>query len=139
MVIAHSVITSDPTPIDLVLYDKVSETKKYSLVAEPTLQGVYSYTFTDILPGNYEVIAGSDIDLNSYLCEYGEICGVYPVLSKPKEITVELEDVNGVDFGLELVNPNHSFSASNTQDLNARSTRRTYEAKEKPTRSAPKL
>ncbi|MBI3898785.1 MAG: S8 family serine peptidase [Gammaproteobacteria bacterium] len=60
--------------------------------------GVYSFAFTDVAPGDYFIYAGSDIDNDDKVCDGGEACGGYPVLSKAEIVKVGTEAVSGLDF-----------------------------------------
>jgi serine protease len=46
------------------------------------------YSFTNIPAGDYTVIAGSDIDVDLFICQSGESCGAYPSLAQRQPITV---------------------------------------------------
>ena len=57
-----------------------------------------NYSFTDVDAGEYQIIAGSDMDMDSYICDPGEACGSYPTSERPTTVTVETSDVSGLDF-----------------------------------------
>lgn len=59
--------------------------------------GVYPYTFTDVQPGSYQIIAGSDFDNDLFLCDGGEACGIYRTVDAPTTIAVN-RDIAGLDF-----------------------------------------
>ena len=51
--------------------------------------GVYQIDLRDVAPGTYELVVGSDMDNDSFICDAGEACGTYPTLNdeQPIEIT----------------------------------------------------
>ncbi len=62
------------------------------------LNGSYTYAFHDIPPGNYAVVAGSDMDDDGFICDGGEACGSYPTLDLPTPVALD-HDVVNADFG----------------------------------------
>ncbi len=73
-----------------------------------------SYLFSNVEPGNYHVLAGSDIDVDGYICGAGEICGAYPNAGAMQAISVEQDNRSGVDF---LVSLNSGFVGSSLQAM----------------------
>jgi serine protease len=59
--------------------------------------GTYDFSFIDVPAGTYFLTAGSDSDNDLLLCELGEACGGYPVLSQLNPITVD-DSLSGLDF-----------------------------------------
>ena len=47
------------------------------------VNGGYAYAFHDMPPGNYAIVAGSDMDDDGFICDGGEACGSYPTLDLP--------------------------------------------------------
>jgi len=63
--------------------------------------GFYSYQFTDIPAGSYEIFAGSDSDNDQFICDEGEACGALLTVDQP--ISLELEsDIEDIDFPVEF-------------------------------------
>lgn len=60
--------------------------------------GSYHYQFSDVKPGDYVVIAGTDSDNDQVLCDAGEACGGYPVLSQLGILTMGDTSLDGIDF-----------------------------------------
>ena len=50
---------------------------------------MYQIDLRDVAPGTYELVVGSDMDNDSFICDAGEACGTYPTLNdeQPIEIT----------------------------------------------------
>lgn len=47
-----------------------------------SIAGEYFYKFDNIPPGNYQIVAGSDIDNDGDTCVVGESCGIYPTIDE---------------------------------------------------------
>jgi len=60
--------------------------------------GTYSYNFNGVVAGDYLVKAGTDSDHDGQICDPGEACGSYPLLTNPTNITVSNGDLTGIDF-----------------------------------------
>lgn len=60
--------------------------------------GDYNYQFTNISAGSYQILSGSDIDNDLIICQLGESCGGFPVLSKLSDILVSDTNISGLDF-----------------------------------------
>ncbi len=60
--------------------------------------GIYPFTFVDVPPGNYQIIAGSDSDNDFFICDPGEACGAWPVLDSQLPIIEIFQDINGLRF-----------------------------------------
>ena len=41
--------------------------------------GTYSFNFDSIDPGEYQIVAGTDMDNDGIICNEGEACGIYPL------------------------------------------------------------
>jgi serine protease len=72
----------------------------------------YTYSFSAVAPGDYYVIAGSDLDNDQFICDRGESCGAYADSVEMTPVTVDAADVAGVEvtyaFGSELRLPSSS-------------------------------
>ncbi len=62
------------------------------------INGQYAFTFVDVPPGDYEMIAGTDADNDLFICDAGEACGAYLTLDQPSDITVVDANLSGIDF-----------------------------------------
>jgi serine protease len=97
-------------------------TQMYVLLLDPDTQesvqqaipvrsgSALNYTFTDVPIGDYTLIAGSDIDVDLYICQSGEVCGAYPSLALRQIISVKGVDLTGVDLVADILG---NFSESN--------------------------
>jgi serine protease len=62
------------------------------------VNGQYAFTFVDVPPGDYQIIAGTDADNDLFICDSGEACGAFLTLDQPSDITVVNADLSGIDF-----------------------------------------
>lgn len=97
----HFVLLVDPEP-DGDFYTTVAQT---SSVAE---NGQYQFSFLpddgvapkmlkEVPPGDYILVAGSDLDNDGLICHAGEACAEYPVAGLREEITIRPgEPVTGI-------------------------------------------
>jgi serine protease len=54
--------------------------------------GSYNYTFSNIAAGEYQIVAGSDLDNDGFICDAGEACGGYPTINQLTTITVNADN-----------------------------------------------
>lgn len=66
-------------------------------VVDPA-NGEYGYEFTDVAPGDYQVIGGTDFDNDGFICDPGEACGGYGSFDDLRTVTVVDTDLTGLDF-----------------------------------------
>jgi len=65
--------------------------------------GYYEYKFTDVPPGNYMIIAGSDRNKNFLVGDGGEALGAYPTLEQIVSIEVANSNIPNLDFTTNLI------------------------------------
>ena len=65
--------------------------------------GVYSYQFDNVVPGEYRIIGGSDIDNDLYICQMAEMCGGYPTLDSLATINASNVDFTELDFVVDIL------------------------------------
>jgi len=75
--------------------------------------GVFSYSFTDVDPGIYHIIGGSDIDNDQLICQLAEACGGYPTLDAQSDVEVINTDIDGLDFVIDILS---NFGAGSLSD-----------------------
>ncbi|MDJ0652792.1 MAG: S8 family serine peptidase [Xanthomonadales bacterium] len=51
-----------------------------------------------LLPGDYYVVAGTDIDNDGFICDDGELCGAWPTLAEIQVISVEQDNLDLGEF-----------------------------------------
>lgn len=99
MSVGNTDVGADVGVIYILLYDPV--------LNEPVAQeesagnnAEYSFSFSNIAPGKYEIIAGSDADNDLLICDAGEACGSWLTIDQP--ILIDLEgDLDDLDFPVE--------------------------------------
>jgi len=81
----------------LLLDDATGEAVKQASV--DASNGVYRWQITGVNLSKVRIIAGTDLDNDGYLCQRGEACGAYPLLSDNGGSTVNLvANRNDIDF-----------------------------------------
>jgi serine protease len=92
---------ADVGVIYILLYDAVIN----EVVAQFTTaadEGNYPFEFSNIPPGQYEIVAGSDADNDLFICDPGEACGAWLTIDQP--ILIELEsDIGNINFPIEYL------------------------------------
>ena len=81
----------------VLLIDPDTNNTLYALNAT-NIGGVYQFGFTNIAAGDYYVVAGTDSDGDNYICGPGEACGGYPTLDQLAPVTVDNDNIIGIDF-----------------------------------------
>jgi serine protease len=84
----HYVLLSDPDTL---------QTRYQIEVGYNQATGVYTYAFTGVLTGTYQIFAGSDSDNDFWLGDDGEAFGAYQTIDQPTSITVS-GNLSGLDF-----------------------------------------
>ncbi|MCL7946101.1 S8 family peptidase [Marinobacter sp. ATCH36] len=67
--------------------------------------GHYRFAFDQVEPGEYFLVAGTDIDNNGLICENGEACAEYPVNGLPEKIVIGDEPLGGVRLSTSFRRP----------------------------------
>lgn len=116
----HFVLLVDPEP-EGGFYTTVAQT---NVVAE---NGRYRFSFVpddgqepkrlnEVPPGNYILVAGTDLDNDALICHAGEACAEYPVAGLREEITVTAgEAIEGIRMTTSYSRP--SISATSPDQL----------------------
>ncbi len=65
-----------------------------------TVRGSADYAFSDVPPGRYIIVSGTDMDADGFICDAAEACGAFPVLDPLELQTVTVE---GPEQGLDFV------------------------------------
>ena len=77
----------------ILIYDPATDEVIDQKVAAP-FNGSYTFNFSAIPPGNYQIFAGTDIDNDGFICDSGESCGFYPDSNSPDQGTFALTDTD---------------------------------------------
>lgn len=67
--------------------------------------GQYRFAFDEVEPGEYFLVAGTDVDNNGFICENGEACAEYPVNGLPEKIVIGDEPLGGVRLSTSFRRP----------------------------------
>ena len=103
---------ADVGVIYVLLYD-AALTEVVAQFTTAARQGSYHFEFSNIPPGQYEIVAGSDADNDLLICDSGEACGAWLTVDRP--ILIELDaDTHNINFPIEYLVSLPSISA-NTQ------------------------
>ncbi len=112
MQVATNPVTADAGYLYILAIDPDSRATIVSTEASSS-NGQYTYTIEDIPPGDYEIVAGSDMNADNIICDPGESCGAYPTLDQNSIVTVN-QSLTGYDFTV-------SFDSQITASFNATS------------------
>lgn len=80
--------------------------------------GTVSFTLNRLLEGSYYLYAGTDIDYDGYICQYGEACAIYPSIGTLRPIDLADQstiDVNLSAFILSPLNTLNKNTSTSTQ------------------------
>ena len=77
-------------------------------------QGLYPFSFEDVRTGRYQLIGGSDIDNDFFICDPGEACGAWPVLDTALPVIEVIQDLPGLRFSSTFSTGIISTSATET-------------------------
>lgn len=88
-------------PIDVDLFVLAVDADTFESVAEfvANPSTTLAYIFESLPPGDYILAAGSDDDLDDFICGEGDTyCGLYPSINEPEVITVNGTALTALDF-----------------------------------------
>jgi serine protease len=89
-------------PVTVELRDPASGATVASTTT--TFAAGYAFDLPNVRGGAYELRAGTDGDRDGAICDLGELCGAYPVLTAPRSVTiVGGENLPARDFVLVTV------------------------------------
>ncbi|MDF1764126.1 MAG: S8 family peptidase [Oleibacter sp.] len=115
MEVGEATNSSSLTQQYILLLD--ADTIDQDIIAQALSDSNGNYEFTDLEPGRYIVTAGSDIDVDSFICQNGETCGAYPSLGAEQIVELTDEDRADVDFVVSVVGGLSSNAAGLTKIL----------------------
>lgn len=67
--------------------DDFDSSRSMQVVAQEG-SGEYEYSLSDVTPGDYILVAGTDLDSNGFICENGEACAEYPNAGSREVISI---------------------------------------------------
>ncbi len=81
-----------------------------------------NYSFSNVASGNYVIYAGSDMDMDGYICDAGESCGAYATVAQPSIISVASSDIVDRNFttSYEYQSPSSQSLGTGTRQLSLR-------------------
>lgn len=85
----------------ILLYDPVSESVADQAVALPR-SGGYRFRFPSAPAGRYELVAGTDIDNDLFICDAGEACGAWLTIDQPLLLDLD-SDREDIEFTIEYL------------------------------------
>jgi serine protease len=78
-----------------------AKAKPITQIKTTAVNGSYAWRYSGVLPPKIQILAGTDLDNDGYVCNRGEVCGAYPLLSEAElpliSITADRSDLN---FGM---------------------------------------
>lgn len=80
----------------IVLVDAVTQQSVAATQSTLNAHG-YEFSFTGVAPGDYYVVAGSDLDNDKFICDGGEACGAYGAHNDILPVTVSDQDVMDIN------------------------------------------
>jgi len=90
-------VSPDAGRIYVLLIDPITGDQLYFAEQNP-VDGEYFYSITGVEPGDYYILAGSDLDNNLLICEAGESCGSYPTMGDAAVLNVDGDMTNLVFY-----------------------------------------
>jgi len=89
--------------IFILLINTATEEVIDQVQVSPIAGQVNPFTFENIPPGTYLIFAGTDVDNDALLCQFGEACGSYPSVNDPLIIEVGSQDVGNLSFTVDIL------------------------------------
>jgi serine protease len=77
----------DVSTVYVLVIDALTGQSVYAAEINGTA-GNYPWSLPSVLPGNYYILAGTDIDNDQFICDAGEACGAYFTLSDPSLLNI---------------------------------------------------
>lgn len=93
---------TESAPVYVILLDANSRTPVYQTLAQ-WHNSELLYQLEGIAPGDYLLIAGSDIDVDGFICQPGEICGAYPNFEGHQILSITDQAETDLDFALDIL------------------------------------
>lgn len=84
----------------VLLIDSVTGTTAEGLGVQVGANGEYAFALPPILPNDYFVLVGSDLDNDYIVCDPGESCGAYSSLDQPSRIQLRNSNITLPTFAV---------------------------------------
>lgn len=81
----------------IVLVDPI-DAETIAFTSSEVNAGQYNYLFKDVPPGDYLIIAGTDLDNDGFICDSGEACGAYPTLDVLSPVHIDDKSLTDINF-----------------------------------------
>lgn len=73
------------------------------------------FRFTEVPEGRYEIISGTDVDNDGFICQLGEACAIFPSSSQIDPINTAGLDIIEVDMNAIILNTLNAVSGQSTR------------------------
>lgn len=103
--------TADAGYIYILAIDP-EERETQGFTSASSVNGLYTYTIENLTSGEYQVVAGTDLNADSLICDQGDSCGAFPTLDQTSILTIN-GDVDNIDFTVSFENSISASSSSN--------------------------
>ncbi|MDQ2076640.1 S8 family peptidase [Marinimicrobium sp. ABcell2] len=102
---------TEVAPIYVLLLDAATGEPVREVPARWNGAGELRYRIEGIAPGDYFLVAGSDIDADEELCQVGEMCGAYPSYEVRRRVSVNDSELMDMNISLDILTRLRAFEA----------------------------
>lgn len=99
-------------PADAINDDSISERTRQTVAEAEDGRYRFEFDVSDIEPGEYFLIAGSDLDNDGSFCGPGEACAEFPVTGQPEAIKITRDTSKTVELETAFTRPVDSQNGS---------------------------
>jgi len=117
MQVATTPIAADAGYIYILAIDPDSR-ETIGFTEGASVNGQYVYTIENLDAGNYQIVAGTDLNGDDFICDRGDSCGAFPTLDQTITLGVN-QSTSNVDFSV-------SFESSISSSSNEKDERETF-------------
>lgn len=98
VVVSASAFPGNAGLMTVMLIDPLTLKRLYGTALLST-NGTYAFSMSGVVPGTYVLLAGNDPNASGYICDLGELCGIWPLKASPQLITVS-SNLTGLNFAV---------------------------------------
>ena len=98
---AGEIVEEDAGVMYTLLYNINTSSVEHS-TSSLVSEGAYTFSMTDVAPGVYILVSGTDIDNDGFICGNGETCAVWPNTAEPDHLIVN-QSYEGLDLSAFFV------------------------------------